>query len=276
MNIFQFNFYREALRSAVLEKKTSHGNAYTFAKMAKACKIQNTYLSTVLKGEHHLNSDQLYAAAMYLGFSDEEYRFLNLLHEHERSTLPQRKKYLEQEIKRERQQGLKTESYIKGTHSSADKPLLNYQLYLNAHAPLVHMFLTIKRFRSKPELVRQMLGLDSSTFEEALQSCANAGLIKISKSGLEILIDSIHLPASSPLFPVYRSHLRQKADEFMLSRDKSKYYSFVALYSASEDTRSIIHSRFLDFLNWVQTITQKTEPTQVYQMAFDLLCWSEE
>lgn len=276
MNIFQFNFYREALRSILLDRKEKHGNSFTFAKMAKACKLQSTYLSTVLKGDHHLNSDQVFAAARFLELSDDEYHFLCFLHEYERSSHQQRRKYLAQKIQESRHIGLKTDNFLDNTKKDTNSNFAKYDLYLNPNAPLVHMFLTVKRYRSNPELVRKSLGLDSQSFEEALKCCEKAGLISLNKGEIKLVVDSIHLAASSPFFPIYRSHLRQKANNFMMTRSNARHYSFVALYSASEETRSHIQNKFLEFLGWVQSITQNTEPVHVYQIGFDLICWSDQ
>ncbi len=275
MNIFQFNYYREAIRSILLDKKEKSGSSFTFAKLAKACKLQSTYLSTVLKGEHHLNSDQIFSASEFLELSDDEYSFLCLLHEHERSIHPQRRIYLAQKIETERKNGLKTEKFLGGMENVLTTTMAKYEFYLNPNAPIVHMFLTIKKFRSNPESVRKILGLDSHTFDEALKCCEKSGFLSLNKGQVCAVVDSLHLPASSPLFPIYMSNLRQKANDFINTRSNSKHYTFVALYSASEETRSQIQNRFLEFLSWAQSMTQKTEPTHVYQMAFDLLCWSE-
>lgn len=253
-----------------------HGRAFTFAKMAQACRLRHTYLSTVLKGEGHLSADQVYDAAQFLELKDDEYRFVGLLHEYERSVSTGRRKHLEREIEAARQIGLRTDTYVDAPPLTNTEASTTVAFYLNPNAPLVHMFFTVKRYRSDPEKVRRILGLDSYSFAEAIKCCEQAGLIRVTGKNIEMLQDSIHLSASSPLFSAYRSALRHKSTEFMHTHGKSRHYSFVALYSASEETRSRIQSRFLEFVNWVQTLTQGTEPTNIYQIGFDLLRWSDD
>jgi hypothetical protein len=230
----------------------------------------------VLKGEGHLNADQVFDAAQFLELSDDEYRFVSLLHEYERAVSAPRRKRLEGEIEAARLLGLKTDDYVDASPLASTATPATVALYLNPNAPLVHMFFTVKRFRADPEKVRRTLGLDPSAFADAVQCCERAGLIRSAGKRIEMLRDNIHLPASSPLFTAYRSALRHKGAEFIHTHGKSRHYSFVALYSASEETRSRVQSRFLEFVSWVQTLTQGTEAAHVYQLSFDLLRWSEE
>jgi hypothetical protein len=276
MNPFQFSEYREILRETLLAKKAQHGRRYTFANLAKACRLQHTYLSTVLKGNGHLNADQVYDAAQYLGLADDEYRFLSLVHEYERSTSAGRRRRLAQEIETARQQGLRTDPYVEAKPLPELEAPAVVDFYLDPNAALVHMFMTVQRFRGEPERARRALGLDPAVFAEALRKAERVGLLRRQGARVALLQDTIHLPAASPLYQLYRTSLRQKALEFMQTRSANRHYSFGVLYSASEATRAKIHARFLEFVDWAQQLTQGEPPTDVYQLNFELLRWSED
>jgi hypothetical protein len=275
MNVFQYDQYRELLREVLLAKKAQFGRTFTFARMAEACRLRHTYLSTVLKGEGDLSSDQVFDAAQFLGLADDEYEYLRLIHEHERSVSKPRRRQLAAAIERARAQGLKTEAYVDASPLPSAATPATLEFYLDPNAQFLHMFLTVKRFLDDPDKARRMLGLDLATYAEAMQRCERAGLIRVNGRKVEILKDSVHLPANSPLYPPYRATMRQKAVDFMQTRGADRHYSFSVLYSASDDTRRKIQSRFLEFVDWAQQVTQGTEPTDVYQMNFDLLRWSE-
>jgi hypothetical protein len=274
VNIFRFEDYRTLLRECLLEKKAQYGRLFTFEKMAKACRLQRTYLSTVMSGTGHLNSDQLFAACDFLQLRDDEYEFVSLLHEWERSQFPDRRKRLSKEIALRRQTGLKTDGFIGNTVATKETtPKHLDAFYLNILAQLVHMFLTIPRYAKEPESIRRALGLEKDSFRIALNTVEQAGLISISGKEIKILQSAIHLPASSHLYPNYRMQMRLKALDAMQSRSAENHYSFSVLFSASEKTRRHIHARFLDFISWCQKVSSEDVEENVFQMNFDLLKW---
>ncbi len=273
MNVFQYHCYRELIREALLEKKARFGRTFTFEKLAQACRIQRTYLSAVLSGKGHLNTDQVFLAAKFLDFSAESTHYTMLLLEFDRSVVPARKKLLKIQLDSLRTPALQAGSKVKAkplpspTSAQAD-------FYLDMEAQLVHMFLTIKRYLDDVEKIRLILGLDRIVFERILKKLEQADLINIHQTKVRVLNDAFHLPSHSSLFPTYRQNMRLRALDQMTKRGESHHYSFSVLYSAREETRQKIQARFLDFISWAQELTQKDEPTDVYQINFDLVKWS--
>jgi hypothetical protein len=273
-NVFQFDSYRTLLKELLLEKKAQFGRLFTFEKMAKACRLQRTYLSTVINGAGHLNGDQLFAACEFLQLSTDESDFANLLLEWERSQSEKRKKRLKIQIAAMRRHGLNTDNYIPGAKPSADsRGALLDDFYLDLQAQMVHMFLTVPRYSKDHETIRRALGLEKDSFHMALNKIEQAGLISLSGKEVKVLQSSIHLPASSRLYPSYRMQMRLKALELMQNRSPDNHYSFSVLFSADEDARRRMHTRFLEYINWCQKISENETPEQVYQMNFDLVKW---
>ena len=50
-------------------------------------------------------------------------------------------------------------------------------------------------------------------------------------------------------------------------------YSFSVVFSASENTRKEIHSKFLEFLKSCELLVGEAKSKNVYQMSFDLFPW---
>lgn len=273
MNLFTINEYRPLLREALLDKKARFGRAFTFEKLAQACRLQRTYLSAVLAGKGHLNSDQVYLASGFLELSDTEYRYVSLLHERERSVVKTRRAALDREVETLRQQALQTDAYVtsKPIVEPNDEALMTF--YLDLNAQLAHMFLTVKQFRSDPERIRKALNLDTAIFREVMGKIERAGLIKTHGKTVEVIRDNFHLPAAHSLYPNYRMQMRLKALEHMQTRPKDDQYSFSVLYSANETSRNQIRAKFLELIDWAQNLTQNEELAHVYQMNFDLLKW---
>jgi len=273
MNLFLLDSYRDVLRETLLDKKARFGRAFTFEKLARACRLQRTYLSAVLGGKGHLSSDQVYLACGFLELALDERRFTSLLHEHERSEVKERRVSLAREIEELRQRALATDTYVaaKPLAGGPNEALVDF--YLDVNAQLVHMFLTVKRHRQDSERIQVALGLEPSIFREALAKIERAGLIKSKGKEIELLRDDFHLPATSSLYPNYRMQMRLKALEHMQTRPRDDHYSFSVLYSADEASRNQIRARFLELVDWAQSLTQQEESAHVYQLNFDLLKW---
>lgn len=273
MNLFTENEYRSLLKSVLLDKKARFGCVFTFEKMAGACKLQRTYLSAVLAGKGHLNSDQVYLACGFLELKDDEYRYVSLLHERERSIVKSRRAVLGREIDELRQQALQTDAYVTSKPIVAPNNEVLMDFYLDLNAQLTHMFLTIKHFRRDPERIRNALNLDTMVFREVMAKIERAGLIKTTGKTIEVMRDDFHLPAAHSLYPNYRMQMRLKALEHMQTRPKDDHYSFSVVYSANETSRNQIRARFMELIDWAQTLTQNEDPAHVYQINFDLLRW---
>ena len=106
-----------------------------------------------------------------------------------------------------------------------------------------------------------------------LNTALRAGLIKTTGKTIEVLRDNFHLPAAHSLYPNYRMQMRLKALDHMQTRPKDEHYSFSVVYSANETSRNQIRARFLEPIDWAQTLTQNEESAHVYQINFDLLRW---
>lgn len=272
--IFQFSGYREALSQVLLDKKAKFGKLFTFEKMAAACRLQRTYLSTVLKGNGHLNSDQVFAACEFLGMNADEYRFISLLHEHDRSIFPNRKIKLESEIAAIRSDALQASNYVSAKPIAVQENPAMVDFYLDLTAQLIHMFLTVKRYRDDPEKIKKVLGIDEIIYKNSFITIERAGLIRRSGKKIEMVVDEFHLPKSSTLYPNYRMQMRLKAIELMQRRSSDQHYSFSVIFSADEELRRKFQARFLELVDWAQKHSSQSSQDEVYQMNFDLLKWS--
>lgn len=273
MSVFQFESYRDGLREVLASRKKVLGKNFTYENLAKHCRVQRPYLSTVLNGNGHLSSDQVYLAAEFLGLTELEQRYLTTLLEYERSNCRARKESLKKDLERMRQQGLETKNFLTVNQQEQITDAMT-QFYLDFNAQLIHMFLTVQRFAEKPSEIMGILQIDESVFKSALLKVEKAGLIRIEADRVEVLVDSVHLPRTSPLFTPYKLAMRHRSWDLGEKVDDDRKYNFSVLYSADAQTRSKILARFLEFVQWAQELTQKDQPTDVFQINFDFVQWS--
>lgn len=93
MRIYAYQSYRTFIRDAIEGAKRVN-TGMNYSQLAKAVGVQKSYLSQVLAGKCHLNSDQLFKAAKCLGLDLEESEFLILLLEQEKTTIEERRLFL--------------------------------------------------------------------------------------------------------------------------------------------------------------------------------------
>jgi len=272
--IYECDNYRTILKEALLEKKASIGTAFTFQNMAKACRVQKTYLSKVLNDRGHLNGDQLYLACDYLGFNGEERDFIFLIFEQERTVVQKRKTELQTQISSLKKRHARTEAHLESKILPTGSE--NFQeYYLDPNLQIIHMFLTIDRFARNTALIGEKLHLRADILADALRKLQRLGIVEMRESKFQVVLDNIHLPKGSDLYPPYRSLLRAKANGWVDRLPADKSYNFSAIFSTTPRTKQKIHMAFLDFLKSAQEMAGKTKSEEVYQMNFDLFGWSD-
>lgn len=274
MHIFSEKSYKTIIKQAVEGKKAVVGAAaFSFQGLAAACGIQKTYLSRVLNGDGHLNSDQLYLGLSYLGLSSDESDYVMLLHEWERSTVPARRKSLEEELRQARIANTKTEKHLEADVSLNDK-IDSTAYYLNVNTQLVHMFLTIPHYAEAPTTISKALGISEATMTGILRLLSQLGIITYKGGRIVVLRDALHLPKDAPLTRPYRTMMRLKALERLQSDGIHEPYAYSLFFSGNEDARAAIQGLFFEFLKKAEKIIRPAKCERVYQMQFDLLDWS--
>ncbi len=273
MGLFECESYRDCIRETLANRKQMLGKQFTYENLARHCRVQRPYLSAVLNGNGHLSSDQVYLAAEFLGLNEREQRYLCILLEYERSNCDTRRVFLKKELELIRYQGLEAKNFVKANPQENPTDGMT-EFYLDFNAQLIHMFLTVKRFCENPKQIMAALQIDEDIFNSALLKVEKAGLIQLHATHIEVLVDSVHLPRTSPLFSPYKLAMRHRAWDLDEKIGDERKYNFSVLYSANGETRSKILARFLEFIRWVENLTQDESPTDVFQMNFDFLQWS--
>src|SRR5687767_2717599 len=103
--------YRQAI-AELFERAKEQDPSFTQQKLARAVKIQSSYLSSTLVGRVELNADQLFVIARYFGLSEAETDFLLLLRERDRAVVPERKKLLDARVREIRENHLRTKEHL--------------------------------------------------------------------------------------------------------------------------------------------------------------------
>jgi uncharacterized protein (TIGR02147 family) len=272
MDWFALTSYKDFLIQYLLFRKKAR-SSFTFEAMAVACSVQKTYLSKVLKHKGNLNLDQLYAACEYLKLKPIETEFVFALYHFETATHPARRALYQNQLVELRRRSLTTDAKISvSTEKIQATQVAEY--YADPMFSLVHMFLTIDRFRKAPQLMGEILQLTSEKLSLYIDRLEKFGIIEQSGAGWKVIKDHMHLPEDSVFVKAHRTLLRMKALEQLERLDHKDYYSFTVVFSSEESVQKEIRLRFLQFLDEVQKLVEKGREKEVFQLNFDLLKWS--
>lgn len=274
MNIFRYKDYREAI-SALLANYKEAGKDVSSTGLADAIQVQKTYVSRVLKGNAHFNSDQLFGACQYLELTDSEWEYLFLLLEYDRSVHQARRKILLGQIheKQNEKKDVRKHYEAKFVEKGQEEPYFEY--YLDPYLPLIHMFLTLPQYRQSPAMIGEKLSLPKAEMQLALAKLEKMNIIKKGKiaGAYELLVQHLFLPKDSPLYVPCELLSRQMTAQHLRKLPPDKRVLVSLSFSADEKTRAIIHEEFLKFLRTADALIKDAREENIYHLSFDLFQW---
>jgi hypothetical protein len=274
MSVFSQRNYKSAIL-ALLERRRSdalNASQWTNTAIATACNVQKTYWSRVVNGQADLNGDQLFLALKFLDATLDERRFITLLHQRDRSELADRRSVLDKEISAFRTQAIDAKDHVSSVKSAASADGMQLY-YLDPMVQLIHLFLTIDRYAEHPEQLTTKLGIASGALNSALSLLRSLGIITTRDRRVVVLKDSMHLPANSPIIKPYQIMNRLKGLEKLQRSIGKEQHAYTLFFSADDDARAEILTKFMLFLKQVETIVRPAKCAKVFQMQFDLLDW---
>lgn len=272
MSIYKHLDYRLALKTSLEELKPIKKSA-TLQNMAEYCRVQKTYLSKVLNHGGNLNSDQLYLACDYLKLNSKQTEYVQLLHNFDQCSVDKRKKEILQKVHAIQKEHQTTHAHINVKTEDLKIDAIN-EYYSDPYHQLIHMFLTIERFRKDLKLIADKTKLPADKVQYYVEQLQKMQIITYSEGKIKILQDNLHLPANSSLMKAYRSLTRLQALELINRLPAEDAYTFTVAFSTDKETKEKIHQKFLDFLKDTQKLVGKSKEEELYQINFDFLKWS--
>ncbi len=265
--VFQFDKYTKLIELYVSQMK-ERGAKYTYQKLAEQIGVQKSYFSKVLAGQANLNSDQFFNFLELTNFDEEQRSFAELLLAKSRCANPERLAILKEKISEIKKKKLKTEEVIKASRIS-DKEMNLY--YIDSWAQIVHMSLTIKKFRNNPMALSEKLSINEETLMRTLNLLEELGLVTWSDKKIQVLEDSLHMSKDSPYFWAWRNQVVGHAQR--QSQKNIDAYNFSVFFSSSPEIKEQVHSEFLNYLKKVERLVSNSPSENLYQMNFDLVPW---
>lgn len=268
MIIYGYDSYKLFLRDLVESRKLAE-RQFSYAKLAQKIGVQRSYLSRVLNGDASLNADQLFLLSTELNILGEERKYLLLLLELDRCHVPARRLELAAECEKHKKEKLRTEAYMK-RESIAPSETAFVEYYGNALVPIVHMFLTIPAFLKDPEGLCDRLQISRKALGSALQTLERCDLLRLEKTGYQLVEKDLFLSARSNLWKIYGTQFRLKSIEYHQKTEDEHDYFFTASFSANEELRQRLRQKLKDLLEWLSPLVEKSHSEEVFHLNLDL------
>jgi uncharacterized protein (TIGR02147 family) len=260
--------YREVLQDAVEQRKQSDAD-FSLAQLAERTRIQRSYLTHVFKHRAHLSQDQLYLVAQHLRVPAAQARLLSLLLEHSRCQVPERAAELAAEIRRATERARAVTSKLKrGTLVLDDAAVVSY--YTHPAILIVHMALTVPRFRADPAALRKRLGLPEADVARALDALEQMGILRREGGELALRTANIHLPERSEHAKLHGMLFRLRGIEALQKRDYESDCFFTATFSASRKSARAFKARLHALIAELSRELEQGEAEDVFHLNIDL------
>jgi uncharacterized protein (TIGR02147 family) len=234
-SIFTYRNYKSFLNDKI-EGLPNQGHGVKTA-LSNAVGCQRSYLTHVLRGDAHLNSDQAVLTARYFGLNEVEGDYLMHMVLSERAASKDLKAHYEARLNSLLNDHylLKNRVKIKGTVGDSFKAVF----YSSWHYQAVQILLTIPGFRSKDK-IKARLNLSDEKVNGVLQVLVQAGLAR--KSGVDFLPTEkqVFLQAADTHIAWHHKNWRGKAMEYI---DRGGTQNFHASFVVSLSARDFIRLR---------------------------------
>jgi uncharacterized protein (TIGR02147 family) len=276
MNIYLVRDYRQILRQLV-ELRRLHDPRANFQSLAKAARIQKSYMSKVVTGRAHLTTDQMFLVCRHLELDGEAARYLELLLEWERTGVEVRRRELSRLIEEARAPHLESQAHLLAEPVTVSTGGLT-DYYLDPLNQIVHVCLFIEAFRKDSALLARELHQPPERIVGALSTLERLGLVRRRAgkgAGWELVTTNLHLTRQSPVYRPWRSQLKLMALTRLDMMQATDSYSFANVFSGDRATFEAIRVKFLEFLKDADQMIKPAPDRNVFQMSFDLFPWTK-
>lgn len=262
-------YENETLEMAILGLLKSRN---TRAKhLATQCGIHSSYLSRFLKGQANLSQNQVFKISQFFELPPNEYKFLRLLWNYSIAEDHRERTFFKKQILEFKNQMLSVSNKAPSSHEIKDT-VKHGEYYRSSVTAIIHIHLTLPKFRLQPKLILSRLGISPEKLESELNKLAELKLIKMKNGNIIHVEDTIHLPENSELSTQNHINWRlQCIHEMQTNSLAQSDYHLSAAFSCTEETKFKIKQLLRDTVIKVRSLVQEDkQATEVYKIHMDL------
>ncbi|MGE0632891.1 MAG: TIGR02147 family protein [Pseudobdellovibrionaceae bacterium] len=263
IDLYKYNNYRRYLADLLDTEGFGRGSQ---AKLAKALGCGSSFISQVLKENHHFSLEQGQNVAAFLGLDGtEQYYFLLLIQLDKAGTRALRNVFAHEVKTLQEKHQVVAERIGVRNRLGKDEQMIYYSSWVYA---AIHILVSVPAL-SNVQALSEHLKLPGPLVSEVVDFLVSTGLIEQDVSALRIGKKRIHLGVDSPMLFKHHTNWRLKALESLESvRNTSNlHYSSVLALSNADAER--IKSVLLDALAETEGILRDTSEENAFVLGID-------
>ena len=139
----------------------------------------------------------------------------------------------------------------------------------------MHVLLQVPKYAGEPTKIAEDLNISSRYLQKVLDVLQELSIISFKDKVIEVLEKNFHLPKESPMLLPHQTLVRLKSTQRLQEVEIDKRYSFSVTFTGTEETRSDIQKKFLEFIQGIEKTVKKAPAENAYQLNFDLFPWND-
>lgn len=207
--------------------------------IARALNVSPSFITSFMKEEVPLSSDQAFKLAQYLNLEELEKDYFLALIELDKALEVGLKKYLQSKLSRIKNEALKIANLVK---HNGELPV-NYDVYFSSWLYAFSHILVLSKDYNSPAKVSKKLNIELSTIEDVFSFLEESSLVEKTDDGYIAHFTKFHLPQSQEILRKHHLNLRLHAIRKIESDFKKDlhYSSVVSMKQEdAEKVRSIL------------------------------------
>ena len=265
-DFLNYDDYRDVIKERARLLKLS------FKKISDRAKIHTSYFSRVMNGQADFSEEQLYKLGLVLNLDFDSIDFFQLLGSLSRSGCFEHKAFVQQKINELRLKHSNLHQELSDVHTNLNEEEIQ-TYYRDVINGMVHMYLTIPKFRHNPQEIATVLGISQTKLENTLKTLGSLGIVtKDDSNNLTVTKKSIHLDDKHPMSSTNHTNWRVHSLSNLTKRDPDPSdYHLSACFSANPTTKIKIVNILKNAIVESQSlVNDNTQTSNVYFLGIDV------
>lgn len=235
--------------------------------------IHASYFTRVIKGDAKFSQQQIFSILKIFDLSESEIDYAILLWQLDQAVSSDEQKYFKNKIEQKQKEVKQLKRRLNAKEIEpiqVTDTLVNY--YDDPLTSIIHMFLTIDKFKNNSSLILEKIDIDKTTLQSELLKLNSLNLIRLKNDVITHVEDSVHLPQESIYSKRNHTNWRLKTIFNLQSSYKnSSDYNFSAIFTGDEKLKQSIQKAILDSIVEIGNQVEKCKNAdEVYHLGFDL------
>jgi AraC-like DNA-binding protein len=252
--------YKPILKAAVGKARG------TLSALAREARCQPSYLLRVLHREAHLTPDQAFRVARYLHYDMAEREYFLLLVDYARAADPELRRHHAERLDALRRANSPLQRVVGRETVGDSQSLLEY--HRDWRIAFLHFLSACGNFQNKERLAAR-LHLSQQELETLLAPLALRGLVAVDAQNVKFVSGTGHIPAQSPVLPMFLAGWRQLAvQKSLISAEDALHFTNIQTIGRKDLPRLAGLGR--EFIREVKKLCDQSASEEVVVLNLDL------